>query len=61
MKELDYVELYAEKLREDSSLFEQQKKLIESQLQGSSSLFAGMFSSDFKAQARKYLQKIGLI
>jgi hypothetical protein len=61
MKEIDYVELYAKKLREDNSLFMQQKKLIESQLRGSSSLFARMFSDDFKVKARNYLRGIGLI
>ena len=61
MKEIDYVELYAKKLREDNSLFQQQRILIEAQLQGSSSLFKKMFSGNFKAKARKYLRGIGLI
>ncbi len=30
--DLDYVELYAERLKEDNRLFKQQKKLIESRL-----------------------------
>jgi len=60
---LDYVEIYAMKLRKDNSFFVQQKKLIESQLYGSSSLFKNMFTDrkDFKINARKYLKKIGLI
>lgn len=58
---VDYVELYAKKLREDNSFFEQQKDLIESQLDGSSSLFRNMFGDNFKVNARKYLKKIGLI
>ncbi|MDP3733759.1 MAG: hypothetical protein Q8R37_00890 [Nanoarchaeota archaeon] len=61
MKEIDYVELYAQKVREDSSLFTQQKRLIEAQLQGSSSLFKKMFSGDFKVKARNYLRGRGLI
>lgn len=61
MKDIDYVELYAKKLLADHTLFDQQKKLIESQLQGSSSLFRGMFSKDFKLNARVYLKKIGLL
>jgi len=61
MKDIDYIKLYAEKLKEDNSLFEQQKKLIESQLNGSISLFKNMFKEDFKTNARKYLKGIGLI
>lgn len=61
MKELDYVELYARELRQNHSLFDQQKRLIESQLKSSYSLFAGMFKDNFKDQARIYLKKIGLI
>jgi len=61
MKEIDYVELYAERLKADSSLFMQQKKLIEAQLKGSSSLFKKMFSGNFKANARQYLRKVGLL
>jgi len=60
--ELDYIEFYAEKLKEDNSLFEQQKRLIEAQLQGSSSLFKNAFSGgDFKKLARKYLRDVGLL
>ncbi|MBL7148243.1 MAG: hypothetical protein ISS82_05440 [Nanoarchaeota archaeon] len=63
INDLDYVEIYAMKLREDNSFFVQQKKLIESQLYGSSSLFKNMFTcgKDFKINARKYLKEIGLI
>ena len=63
VKDLDYVELYAKKLRENSSLFKQQKKLIESQMHSSSSVFRKMFltGNDFKINAREYLKKIGLI
>tara|TARA_Y100000310_G_scaffold59583_1_gene54978 strand:+ start:301 stop:501 length:201 start_codon:yes stop_codon:yes gene_type:complete len=59
---LDYVIIYANKLKEDNSLFKQQKMLIESQLRSSSMLFRKMFGSkNFKANARRYLKKIDLI
>ena len=60
---LDYIEFYANKLKEDSSFFRQQKKFIESQLQTSSSLFKKMFGAGngFKYNARKYLKGIGMI
>ncbi|MDP3698643.1 MAG: hypothetical protein Q8R47_03580 [Nanoarchaeota archaeon] len=61
MKDIDYVQLYAEKMKEDNTLFKQQKKLIEAQLHGSSSLFRKMFSQNFKMQAREYLRKRGLL
>ncbi|MBW2965833.1 hypothetical protein KY342_01875 [Candidatus Woesearchaeota archaeon] len=61
--DLDYVKLFASKLREDNSLFEQQKKLIESQMHSSSELFRKRFGTgkDFKKNAREYLKRIGLI
>lgn len=61
MTDLDYVELYAKKLKEDSSLFKQQKMLIESQMKSSSDVFNNMFGENFKVNARKYLRGIGLI
>lgn len=61
MKDLDYVALYAEALKKDNALFEQQKMLIESQLTASSSLFTRMFKGNFKVNARSYLRRIGLI
>ncbi len=61
MKSIDYVELYAKHLSKNNTLFVQQKKLIESQMKGSSSLFKGMFGDNFKTGARKYLKGIGLI
>ncbi len=63
IKDSDYVELYAEKLKNDNSLFKQQKMLIESQLHSSSSIFRKMFGKgdSFKINARKYLKSIGLI
>jgi len=61
MKDQDYVKLYAEKIKKDHHLFRQQKKLIESQLRSSSSLFRNMFSGDFKSNAREYLKRRGLV
>ncbi len=60
--DMDYVVLYAEKLKTDNSLFKQQKKLIESQLRGSHSLFRNMFSGkDFKKNTGEYLRERGLL
>ncbi len=61
--DLDYVELYADKLKNNNSLFKQQKILIEAQLHGSSDLFRKMFGAknSFKINARKHLKSIGLI
>mgnify|MGYP001254374091 CR=1 len=57
--DMDYIELYANKLKKDNSLFKQQKMLIESQLRSSSMLFRKMFGSEnFKANARKYLKAV---
>jgi len=61
--DLDYIELYANKLKNNNSFFKQQKILIESQLHGSSELFRKMFGTQnsFKTNARKHLKRIGLI
>ena len=61
--DLDYIELYANNLKKDNSLFKQQKILIESQLHSSSALFKRMFDTqkNFKNNAREYLRSIGLI
>ena len=66
--DMDYVELYAEKMKVDSSLFKQQKKLIESQMKASVEVFSKAFCSDldggasnFKLNARNYLRGVGLI
>ena len=58
---LDYVELYVKKLKENPLIFNQQKRLIEAQMKGSSSLFKAIKGDDFKKNARVYLKKIGLI
>lgn len=62
LTDLDYVELYATKLRTDNSLFIQQKDFIESQFKSSVSLFSNRFGKiKFKENARKYLKRVGLI
>lgn len=58
LNDLDYVELFASKLKEDNHLFDQQKKIIEAQLKMSLSLFRNLFKDrDFKFEAREYLRK----
>lgn len=58
--DLDYVEIYAKKLKEHPEFFKQQKELIESQLSSSSALIKKRFSKgNFKEQARIYLKEIG--
>ncbi len=59
--DLDYVKLFAEKLKNDNRLFVEQKKFIESQIKMSSSLFQKMFAEDFKTNARKYFRKRKII
>ena len=60
--DLNYVELYAEKLKENPKFFKQQKELIDSQLEISSELTKKRFSKgDFKSNARKYLKDIGIL
>ena len=61
MDDMHYVKIYAEKLKEDNKLFRQHKKFIESQLNGSESLFKKMFGKNFKLNARKYLREIRLL
>lgn len=60
-KDIDYVELYAEKLKNDNRLFKQQKVLIESQMKSSSSFFKNAFKGNFKRNARAYLKKTGIL
>ena len=61
--DLDYVKLFASRLREDNSLFKQQKEFIESLLNASHELFRKRFGTgkNFKKNARAYLRKMGLI
>ncbi|MEK6823546.1 MAG: hypothetical protein AABY06_00785 [Nanoarchaeota archaeon] len=60
--DLDYVKLYAENLKINPKLFEQQKMLINSQIKSSKSFFQNLFKGkDFKTEARKYLKARGMI
>ncbi len=60
--EKDYVALYAQKLKEDARFFTHHKKFIESQYRSSLSLFSNMFAKEnFKAEARAYLKKVGML
>lgn len=62
VKDLDYVELFAKKMKEDNSLFKEQKRLIESQMKANRSLIRNMFSeNDFESEARLYLKRLGII
>jgi len=62
MNRIDFIDYYAEKLKSDSSIFAQQKMLIESQMQSSKSFFRNHFKGqDFKTAAREYLKNIGKI
>lgn len=58
----DYVLLYAEALKKNPRLFEQQRIIINSQIKSSKSFFKNLFKGkDFKTEARKYLKGRGLI
>lgn len=60
--DIDYVEIYAKKLKQDSKFFKQQKKLIESQLKSSSQLTKQRFPKEnFKISVRNHLRKIGIL
>lgn len=61
--DLDYVEIYAIELKRNNKLFEQQKKLIESQLKSSSLIFRNSFGKDeeFKLKGRNYIKEIHLV
>jgi len=62
MNDADYIELYANKLKEDNTIFKQQKLLIESQMHSSKATFKNKFGTkNFKENARKYLKEVGLI
>jgi hypothetical protein len=61
MKEMDYVIFYAKEMNKHPEFFNSQKKLIESQIKSSISLFKLMFGKNFKLNARHYLNQRGLI
>lgn len=59
--DLDYIEVYAEKLRENPEFFKQQKELIDSQLSSSSELAKKRFPKEnFKFQVRAHLKEMGI-
>ncbi len=60
LNDVDYVELYALKLREDNRFFRQQKIIIESQMKSSKEIFRRKFGSGkrFRINARAYLKKL---
>lgn len=62
LRESEFVEYFAIRLRDDNRLFLLQKKLIESYLHSLDNYFKNKFGDkNFKENARKYLRKIGLI
>ena len=63
LNDLDYVETYATALKKNNALFEQQKRLIESQLESNHDLTKKSFGrgEEFKNNVRKYLRSVGLI
>jgi hypothetical protein len=60
---MDYVKIYAEKLKKNNLYFRQYKELIDSQIQSSKEIFIKKFGTgkNFKKNAREYLRKVGLI
>jgi hypothetical protein len=62
LRELEFVESFAKRLKNDNSLFQLQKQLIESHLHSLDNYFKNKFGDkNFKENAREYLKKIGLI
>lgn len=62
LTDMDYITLYAKALKKDNSLFNQQKKLIYSQMKISREIFAKRFGKkNFKENARKYLRGVGIL
>lgn len=62
MTDTDYVKFYADKLKMNNKYFEQQKILIDSQINASRELFLNRFGKKyFKKNAREYLKFVGLI
>jgi len=60
--DLDYVELYAEELKQKKDLFNQQRQFINNQIKASQSLFSNMFGKkNFKKNARQFLKERGII
>lgn len=60
-KDEDYIIYYSKRLKKDNSLFEQQRKFLNSQIIASRSLFANWKGIEFKKNARRYLRARKLI
>ena len=60
-KDFDYIKFYVEELKKDNKHFEEQKMLIDSQIDAHKSLFSNWAGPDFKVKARKYLKARGII
>jgi len=62
LTDLDYVSIYANKLKENPDLFKQHAELIDSQIKASKEIFKKKFGTrNFNENARKYLRAIQLI
>jgi len=63
LNDLDFVIVFARMLREDNSLFEVHKRVVESHLDLLNYTFKNRFGSgeSFKKKAREYLRKRGLL
>ncbi|MBI3622921.1 hypothetical protein HY212_02460 [Candidatus Pacearchaeota archaeon] len=60
--DLDYVEFYAEQLKINNKFFREYKKIIDSQIKASSSLFGKMFEKEnYRLKAREYLKNMLII
>ena len=60
--DLDYVNYFAQRLRDNPSLFKDNKLLIDSQIKSSKEIFLKRFGKkNFKENARKYLREIGIL
>lgn len=63
LKDMDYVSFHAKRLKNDNTLFEEQRMFLESQLASGRELARRRFGTgrNFKRNARIYLKNIGLI
>lgn len=63
MNKINFVKLFAQRLRENPSFFAQQKTLIDSQIQSSREIFRKRFGTGkkFKKNAREFLKNTGRI
>ncbi len=63
ISDMDYVEFYAQKLKDNNLYFKKQKELIESQMKASREIFRNGFGKGkvFRINAREYLKKLGAL